>query len=183
MQRRFSPLFLALCLSLLAGFAQAEPAADVPPLKTVKPAKSAKRAPYVPVHAPEQEIVMFVGEIKTIPATRVQRVAIGNGGLISTRFIDPGQMLLIAEAPGDTSLVIWAPNGDTQRYILRIGAKDSEFAYRAATTMLADIPSIDIVPRGPNIALTGSASPLQMARINKLVTRYPQLLPLVKELD
>ena len=44
-----------------------------------------------------KELVMFVGEITTIPASRIQRIAIGNGALISTRFIDDTQMLLIAE--------------------------------------------------------------------------------------
>jgi pilus assembly protein CpaC len=126
---------------------------------------------------------MFVGEIKTIPATKIQRVAIGNGGLVSTRFIDPGQMLLIAEASGDTSLILWSPNGDTQRYVIRVGAKDSEFAYRAAREVLADIPSVKVIPMGTNIALTGSASPMQMSRINTLVSRYPQMLSLIKELD
>ena len=51
--------------------------------------------------AVDKEIVMFVGEIKSIPASKVTRIAIGNGSLISTRFIDDNQMLLIAEAIGD----------------------------------------------------------------------------------
>lgn len=178
---RLSKLLVSLCLPLALSTAHA---VDAPPLQNAKaaPAKSSKAA-HVPVQGAEQEIVMFVGEIKTIPATKVQRVAIGNGGLVSTRFIDPGQMLLIAEAAGDTSLVLWEPNGNTQRYIIRVGAKDTEFAYRAANAVLADIPSVKIAPMGTNIVLTGSASPLQMARINSLVARYPQVLSLIKELD
>lgn len=180
MHCRLSTLIIAaLCLPLALGSSFA---ADVPPLKTAKPAKMAK-AVHKPVEGPEQELVMFVGEIKSIPATKVHRVAIGNGGLVSTRFIDPGQMLLIAEAAGDTSLVLWEPNGDTQRYVIRVGAKDTEFAYRAAREVLSDIPSVKVVPMGTNIALTGSASPSQIARINSLVSRYPQLMPLIKELD
>jgi pilus assembly protein CpaC len=185
MHCRLSKLLIALCLTLTAGVSSA---ADAPPLQPNKPAHSGKagkvsKAAHVPVQGPEQELVMFVGEIKTIPATKIQRVAIGNGGLVSTRFIDPGQMLLIAEASGDTSLILWSPNGDTQRYVIRVGAKDSEFAYRAAREVLADIPSVKVIPMGTNIALTGSASPMQMSRINTLVSRYPQMLSLIKELD
>lgn len=178
-----APLF---CLSLLTGAAHAV-TETVPPLTPSKnitaKGQKAPKTPYQPIQGVEKEIVMFVGEIKTIPATKVQRVAIGNGGLVSTRFIDPGQMLLIAEATGDTSLVLWAPNGDTERYIIRVGAKDTEFAYRAAREVLADIPSVKVIPMGTNIALTGSASPSQMGRITALIARYPQLMPLVKELD
>lgn len=132
--------------------------------------------------APE-EIIMFVGEIKSLPATKVSRVAIGNGNLVSTKFIDDEQMLLIAENIGDTSLVLWTPKGETRHYIIRIGSKDSGFAYRAAKSVLGDISGIEIAPLGPNIAITGSASPPQIARINTLAARYPQLVPLIKELD
>ena len=130
-----------------------------------------------------QEIVMFVGEIKTLPANNLSRVAIGNGKLVSTRLIEGNQMLLIAEGVGDTSLVLWTPNGKAQRYMLRIGSKDAGFAYRTAKTMLGDIPSIQIRPMGASVAITGSASPSQIRRIAQLASRFPQLVPLVQAAD
>ncbi len=130
-----------------------------------------------------KELVMFVGEITTIPASRIQRIAIGNGALISTRFIDDTQMLLIAEGVGDTSLVLWSPQGEVQRYIVRVGSKDSLFAYRAAKDVLSDITGIEIKPMGPQVAITGSASPPQILRINSLASRFPQIIPMMKELD
>jgi pilus assembly protein CpaC len=130
-----------------------------------------------------KELVMFVGEITTIPASKIQRIAIGNGALISTKFIDDSQMLLIAEGVGDTSLVLWSPQGEVQSYIVRVGSKDSLFAYRAAKDVLSDMVGIDIKPMGPQIAVTGSASPPQILRINALATRFPQIISMVKELD
>lgn len=142
----------------------------------------AARAADNPAHA-DKEIVMFVGEIKTIPADKAYRVAIGNSSLISTRFIEPDQMLLIAESVGDTSLVMWSPKGEARYYTVRIGPKDSGFAYRAAAAVLSDITSIQIAPMGPNVAITGAASASQIVRINALASKYPQLMPMVKELD
>jgi pilus assembly protein CpaC len=130
-----------------------------------------------------KEIVMFVGEIKAITAHKISRVAIGNGGLISTRFIDENQLLLIAEAVGDSSLVLWTPGGEIQNYTLRIGSKDSGFAYRAAKSVLGDINNIQIAPMGPSIAITGTVSKDQLERINQLVARYPQIVPLLKVSD
>lgn len=158
MFRQFFTLFSAVCVLALPGLAQAG-------------TENAK------------ELVMFVGEITTIPATQVHRIAIGNGALVSTKFIDDKQMLLIAEGVGDTSLVLWSPQGEVQRYIIRIGSKDSVFAYNAAKEVLGDIGGIVIKPMGPQISITGSASPPQIVRINSLASRFPQLLPLVKELD
>lgn len=158
MFRKFLTLFCAACVFALSGLTHADTG-------------NAK------------EIVMFVGEITTIPATRVQRIAIGNGALVSTKFIDDTQMLLIAEGVGDTSLVLWSPQGEVQRYIIRVGSKDSLFAYRAAKDVLADISGIDIKPMGPQVAITGSASPPQILRINSLASRFPQIIPMMKELD
>ena len=158
MFRQFLTLFCAACVTVFSGIAHAG-------------TENAK------------ELVMFVGEITTIPASKIQRIAIGNGALVSTKFIDDNQMLLIAEGVGDTSLVLWSPQGNVQRYIIRVGSKDSIFAFNAAKEVLGDIGGIEIKPMGPQIAITGSASPPQIVRINALAARFPQLLPLVKELD
>jgi pilus assembly protein CpaC len=188
---KLSPLFAALCFTLAlnnpVSADEAGPDIVTPPLVKATPIKKARTkaplAPHIPVMGAEQEIVMFIGEIRAIPASKIQRIAIGNGALVSTKFIEPDQMLLIAEAAGDTSLVLWKPNGDTQRYVIRVGSKDSVFAYRAAVATLSDIPSIKITPMGATVTVTGAASPSQIARINALAGRYPQLLSLVKELD
>jgi len=158
MFRKFLTLFCAACVILVSG--------------SVRAASDGAK-----------ELVMFVGEITSIPATKVQRIAIGNGALVSTKFIDDTQMLIIAESVGDTSLVLWSPQGDVQRYIIRVGSKDSMFAFNAAKEVLGDITGIEIRPMGPQVAITGSASPQQIARITSLASRFPQLLPLVKELD
>lgn len=158
MFRQFITLFCAVCTFALSGAGHAG-------------TENAK------------ELIMFVGEITTIPATKVHRIAIGNGGLVSTKFIDDTQMLLIAEAVGDTSIVLWSPQGEVQHYILRVGSKDSIFAFKAAKEVLGDMNGIEIKPMGPQIAITGSASPPQLVRINALASRFPQLMPLVKELD
>lgn len=158
MFRKYFSLFCAACILALSGTAHA--AAETP-----------------------KELVMFVGEITSIPATKVHRIAIGNGALVSTKFIDDTQMLLIAESVGDTSLVMWSPQGVVERYVIRVGSKDSSFAYKAAREVLGDISGIEIKPMGPQVAITGSASPPQIVRITALAQRFPQLLPLVKELD
>jgi pilus assembly protein CpaC len=158
MFRKFITLFCAACVLAFAGATHAG-------------TENAK------------EIVMFVGEITTIPASKIQRIAIGNGALVSTKFIDDAQMLLIAEGVGDTSLVLWSPQGVVQHYIIRVGSKDSQFAYRAARDVLSDITGIDIKPMGPQVAITGSASPPQIVRINALASRFPQIVPMMKELD
>ena len=51
-------------------------------------------------------ITMFQGEVRTLPISKIQRVAVGNGRLLTTTVLDK-EVLLLAEAFGDTSLFIW----------------------------------------------------------------------------
>ncbi len=64
-------------------------------------------------------ISMFHGEVRTLPVSNVQRVAVGNGRLLTTTVLDK-EVLLLAEAFGDTSLFIWLKDGSLKKYSVRI---------------------------------------------------------------
>jgi len=127
------------------------------------------------------EILMFVGEVRTLPVDRVQRIAVGNGKLITTSIFSPQELLLIAESPGDTSLVIWSANNRRASYVVRISPRDAGDTYRNINAMLSGIKTIKVTPVGSNVVITGSASKEDLARINTAVKTYPQAMSLVSE--
>src|SRR4029079_7439424 len=59
-----------------------------------------------PMQEPGELIVMYVGEVRTLPITRINRIAVGNGKIITTTVLDT-EMLMLAEAQGETGLQIW----------------------------------------------------------------------------
>jgi len=61
-------------------------------------------------HATES-ILVFVGEIKILEVGDIERVAVGNGALLSTSMLDNGQLLILAESAGETTLHIWYSDG------------------------------------------------------------------------
>jgi pilus assembly protein CpaC len=127
------------------------------------------------------EILMFVGEVKSIPAEKIQRIAVGNGKLFSTSVVDNKELLLIAEAVGDSSLVIWSGNNRKTVYTVRISPRDAGDAYRNLSMVLKDIPSIEITPVGSNVIISGTASKENLARIAAAAKIYPQVTSLVRE--
>jgi pilus assembly protein CpaC len=129
------------------------------------------------VHA--EDIKMFVGELKTLPIGRVDRVAIGNGNVISTKVLDSGELLLLAEKPGDTSMMIWSGKAKTQ-YMVRVSQTDSQEAFRVASNMLKDVPGISLSQVGGNVVVTGIASKENLDRINMLGKLYPQIANLAR---
>lgn len=127
------------------------------------------------------EIHMFVGEVKTLPVDHVQRIAVGNGKMFSTSVLGNNELLLIAEAPGDSSLVIWSDYNRKAAYTVRISPRDAKDAYRNVSALLKDIPGIQITPVGTNVIVSGAASKENLARIAAAVKMYPQAASLVRE--
>ncbi len=158
MSNRFLAIFC--CLFALAGAALAQDKAS---------------------DARPHEILMFAGEVKTLPVDRVQRIAVGNGKLITTSILNSQELLLIAEAPGETSLIIWSGKNRRSAYTVRISPRDSGDAYRNVSAMLGGIKSIKVTPVGANVVITGSASKEDLARIAAVTKAYPQATSLVSE--
>lgn len=127
------------------------------------------------------EIVMFVGEVKILPTGKIHRIAVGNGKMFTTSVLSNNELLLIGEAPGDSSLVIWSDNTRKIAYTVRVSQRDAGDAYRAMSAMLSDIPNIQISPVGSNVVISGAASKDNIARINAAVKMYPQASNLVRE--
>tara|TARA_R110001599_G_scaffold159052_2_gene346289 strand:- start:103334 stop:104629 length:1296 start_codon:yes stop_codon:yes gene_type:complete len=127
------------------------------------------------------EIIMFVGEVRMIPTGKVKRIAVGNGKLFSTSIIGDKELLMIAEAPGDASLIIWSDKNQRTVYTVRISQRDSRDAERSISAMLKDIPNIEVTPLGANVVISGIASKENMARITNTIKMYPQATSVVRE--
>jgi pilus assembly protein CpaC len=140
------------------------------------------------IHAQEKisdprggEIVMFVGEVKILQADKIQRIAVGNGKMFTTSILGNKELLLIGEAPGDSSLVIWSDNNKKTVYTVRVSSRDSIDAFRAVSGLLRDMPNVTITPIGANVVVSGTASKENLARIATATKMYPQATSLVRE--
>lgn len=127
-----------------------------------------------------QELIMFAGQVKTIPAPNVSRIAVGNGRLLTTKMLNDRELLLLAESTGTTSLALWSGDQPVV-YTVRISSGDSQDALRNVSAMLADIPGIQVNPVGTNVVVSGTASKENLARIAAAMKLYPQLANLARE--
>ena len=73
---------------------------------------------------------MFVGELQVVGKVEVTRVAIGNGGIIRAELLDTGELLLIAQGEGSSSLRLWHSDGTQSGYNIRVSANDPETRVR-----------------------------------------------------
>jgi len=153
-------------------------AAARPTRMAAKPVK----AETVPMSAEITPVTMYVGEVKTLPVVGVTRVAVGNGKLISSTVLDT-EVLLLAEAPGDSSLYLWLKNGSVLRYKLTVHASDTEQSMINVKSMLSGIPNVSIERVGDTVVVNGTASKQNLARIEAATKTQQRVLNLVREED
>lgn len=77
-----------------------------------------------------QNLDMFVGEVRVLTEKKINRVAIGQGAVLRADVLDSGELLVIAEAPGSSSLRLWFEEGSQMDYNIRVSETDPETRFR-----------------------------------------------------
>jgi pilus assembly protein CpaC len=98
---------------------------------------------------------LFRGEVRVIrlPGT-IKRIAIGNGKLLTASVVD-GRLMLLAESPGITSLVVWNEKGIALQTTVRVAKSDVIISVEQLRKVLQPVAGLRIQPVGPNIVLSG----------------------------
>jgi len=124
---------------------------------------------------------LFVGEIKTLVIEgAIDRVAVGNGKLVSTSILDNGNLLVLAESTGDTELQVWLKNGAVIAHKFYIISDNAPRALREIRNILGKSFKGDVKQVGSNIVLEGEVSHESSLVITKLAATYPQIIDLTQ---
>lgn len=93
--------------------------------------------------AENRKLNMFVGETKVLENVAVKRIAIGNGALLKARVLTEGQLVLIAEKEGSTSVHLWHPDGRESSINVRITKDDPEVRVRLEKMIHMDVKIVE----------------------------------------
>ncbi|MFK8078027.1 MAG: type II and III secretion system protein family protein [Granulosicoccus sp.] len=69
---------------------------------------------------------MFSGQVKVLGKVNVSRVAIGNGDVIRADVLKSGELLVIAQTAGSTSLRLWHSDESQSDFNIRVSEHDPE---------------------------------------------------------
>jgi pilus assembly protein CpaC len=69
---------------------------------------------------------LFSGQVEVLAKVDVKRVAVGNGSIIRAEVLKTGELLVIAQAPGSTSLRLWHKSGKQTDFNIRVSEHDPE---------------------------------------------------------
>jgi len=128
-------------------------------------------------------VSMFVGEIKILEVGSIERVAVGNGGLLSTSMLENGQLLLLAEKEGETTVHIWYSDGAESDLKVQIVTNDNARVLQELRTLLSDLSEVEVKQVGERIFITGSLLTSDNELLGTIKTAYPQLIDLTRKFD
>lgn len=134
--------------------------------------------------AADDEIVeLFVGEIKILEVTDINRIAVGNSKLLSTSLLNNGQLLIIAEAEGDSNVHIWFNNGTEHDFTVRIKNEYGTLAQKAdeVRTLLAGVHGLEVRVIGTRIVLSGNVSSGAEAAIATVKGEFKEIMDLTSK--
>ena len=127
------------------------------------------------------EIKMVIGQIETIALpSKVVRVALGNGKIITTNVLET-EMVLLGEAPGTTSMRLWMVDGKQLNYNVTVLSSDLDLSVKRMREMLGAYADIKVERVGDLILMTGTASKANMARIEAVAKLFPSTHNAVRE--
>ena len=92
----------------------------------------AARAPAVrPIERVSREnLDLFAGQVEVLGEVSVSRVAVGDGAIVRAEVLGSGELLVIAQAPGSSSLRLWHADGSQSDYNIRVSETDPETRVR-----------------------------------------------------
>ncbi len=131
----------------------------------------------------EDSVSMFAGEIKILEVGKIDRVAVGNGGLVSTSMLENGQLLLLAEKEGETVVHIWYQDGAESDLKVQVVANDNSRILNEISTLLSDLPDVKVKLVGEKIFLTGTLMNSDAELLSAIKTAYPKLIDLTRKYD
>lgn len=151
--------------------------------RALTPQRVAARSP---APAPEVELGpnrrMVVGEVGTIGLPTISRIAIGNGAVIKATVVDDREVVLLAEAPGETTMHVWLRSGRQISYQLKVEAVRASRVLEDLQELIRAVPGINARQVGERIVMEGRYPDAETAaRMNKLAASFPQVLNLVAD--
>lgn len=125
----------------------------------------------------EQELVMYAGEVILLSVGKIDRVAIGNGKVVSSSVLDDNRLLIIAQDVGDTNLLLWSKSALMRNIRVRVTAQNMERIKGEAVSLLSGIPGIKIASVGDKIFIEGyDLSDADLNRVKALASQYPSVI-------
>ncbi len=87
---------------------------------------------------------LFVGQVEVLGKFSVDRIAIGNGKVVRVEVKDEGEIILIGQVKGSSSLRLWNKDGSQLGFNIRVSASDPETRVRMESMVRMRVKIVEV---------------------------------------
>ena len=129
-------------------------------------------------------VSLYHGEVQVLDLKSVARIAVGNGNVLKATLADPGQVVLIGEAAGTSTLRVWLRNGAQYSYEVTVRQDDTARILRDVQDLLVNEPGLSAKQVDGHVLIEGDySSAATAARIAAIMKIYPQVVSAAPQRD
>lgn len=126
-----------------------------------------------------QVLNLAVGQAHILNESAIKRIVVGNGRIIQATALESKQVLIIPEAPGQSSLHLWNKAGHERQWLINVHSGDGQRALAEIQGFLGSSAGLVSKVVADKVIVEGSGlSEEQTRRLGELAKRYPQLVDL-----
>jgi pilus assembly protein CpaC len=126
-------------------------------------------------------ISLGVGTQKVLTVPGATRIAVGDPSILDVKVIGNSQVLIIGQAEGKTTLLVWKSSGQRVSYLVAVRRQDPNEVISEIKKLLGEIEGVTVRMVGDRIYLDGQAyTTADAERIDQVVSLYPNVKSFVK---
>jgi len=137
--------------------------------------RSSAQTSALPAEPPAGDLlVLSPGQIRTLEAPSVQRVAVGDPGVVDVTIVSSSQILVQAKAPGSTNVLLWDAGGQRELRINVVDPTPSAVAEQLPQVLeQLNVPGVRVKMEGGKVFLVGEVlSEEQLQSVEQLAQAY-----------
>jgi pilus assembly protein CpaC len=124
-------------------------------------------------------IQLYVGQAHILNEPGVRRIAVGNGKVLQATALDNKQILLLPEAPGQSTVHLWSKSGQERAMVITVLPADATRLVAEVQALLGNLPNVSARVVGDKVLVEGSdMTEAQAVRLAEISKRYPQVISL-----
>ena len=127
-----------------------------------------------------QFLNLYKGEVRVLRIGEVDRVAVGNGKILSTSITKSGQLIILAEKSGETIIHIWGQKGWERDLKIKISPSNPRTAVSEIKSLLRDAPGLTVRSVGGRTVIDGDVGPADAAKLKVIEKYYPNIIILAR---
>ena len=123
---------------------------------------------------------MYQGEVRVLKMGPIERVAIGNPKVASNTILANGQLVILADNEGVTTMHIWLKDGTEKQFDVVVTRRKALGGYQEIRQLLAGIPGIEVKRIGSQTVIQGQVPDQYRDLLKRILSRYKGILNLVQ---